>query len=130
MRQETAGHATVIRGIFRGFGVLFVGGMVQPLVDRLSAVVAYAWLPSVAVVAFVVAAVVATPADTPRDAWRQGPVAAVGSYLLIVPLVRIGAGELPVVQLALTTATAVLTGAAVGLARTRFHASRAAEQAT
>lgn len=126
MGQEPLGHAVVIRGIFRGFAVLFIGGMVQPLIGQLSTIVAFAWLPLVAVLAFVAAAVVATPPETPTDGWRQGPLAAVGSYLMILPLVRIGSGELPVLQLALTTATAVLTGTAVGLARTHFFASRVA----
>ena len=98
--QDTLRHTAVIRGIFRGFAVLFVGGTVQPLVGQLSTTLAYAWLPLVAVVAFAAAAVVATPPETPTAGWRQGPLAAVGSYLLILPLVRLGAGELPVLQLA------------------------------
>ena len=126
VRHDTLKHTAVIRGIFRGFAVLFVGGMIQPLIAQLSSVVAYAWLPIVAVVAFGAAAVLATPPGTPTDGWRQGPLAAVGSYLMVLPLVRLGAGELPVLQLALTTATAVLTGTAVGLARTHFYATRAA----
>lgn len=54
-------------------------------------------------------------------------MAAVGSYFLILPLVRLGSGELPLVQLLLTTITAVLVGVAIGLARTSFHAARAAQ---
>ncbi len=128
VRRDALAHTAVIRGAFRGFAVLFVGGMLQPLVGQLSSVLAYAWLPLVAIVAFIVAAALATPSGTPTDGWRQAPVAAVASYLLIVPLVRIGAGELPIVQLVLTTVTAVLCGTAVGLARTHFFAARAADR--
>lgn len=114
-----------MRGASRGFGVLLIGGLLQPLAAQV-ALLAYLWLVAVAIAAFVVAAVTATPAGTPPDAWRQAPVAAVGGYGLIVPLVVLGAGELPVLQVFLTTVTAVIVGAVVGLARTRFEASRSA----
>ncbi len=117
------GFAAVVRGASRGFGVLLVGGLLQPLAGQVAAL-AYVWLVAVAIAAFVVAGVAAPPAGTPLDGWRQAPVAAVGGYLLIVPLVVLGAGEIPVLQAVLTTATAVVVGAVVGLARTRFEASR------
>ncbi|TWH00864.1 hypothetical protein L615_000200000740 [Nocardioides sp. J9] len=129
MSTRALGYAAVIRGAFRGFGVLLVGGLVHPAVAQVVEPLGYAWLPLVAVLAFGVAAVAATPAGTPVSAWRQAPVAAVGSYVLILPLVRAGSGELPVMQLLLTTLTAVLVGVAVGLARTSFEAFRAASPA-
>jgi hypothetical protein len=122
--SDALGYAAVIRGASRGFGVLLIGGLLQPVAAQVEAL-AYVWLVAVAVAAFVVAGVTATPAGTPLDAWRQAPIAAVGGYGLIVPLVIVGAGELPVLQAVLTTTTAVLVGAVVGLARTRFDASRA-----
>lgn len=125
MSTHVLGYPAVVRGAFRGFGVLFVGGLVHPVVARLVEPLGYVWLLLVALVAFGVAAVAATPHGTPVPAWRQAPVAAVGSYLLIVPLVQVGAGELPLVQVVLTTLTALLVGVAVGLARTGFDASRA-----
>lgn len=127
MSNRALGYAAVIRGAFRGFGVLLVGGLLHPAVAQTVEPLGYAWLLVVAVVAFAVAAVAATPAGTPVSAWRQAPVAAVGSYFLILPLVRLGSGELPLVQLLLTTITAVLVGVAIGLARTSFHAARAAQ---
>lgn len=130
MSTRALGYAAVIRGASRGFGVLLVGGLVQPVVAQLSAPLAYLWLLLVAVVAFVVAATAATPRGTPTTAWRQGPTAAVGGYLLILPLVVMGQGGLPPVQLLLTTATAVLVGAATGWARTAFEASRPARAGT
>jgi hypothetical protein len=125
MSTRASGYADVIRGAFRGFGVLFVGGMVHPLVLQLLEPLGFVWLLLVAVVAFGVAAVTATPVGTPVSAWRQAPIAAVASYLLIIPLVRVGSGELPPLQLGLTTLTAILTGVVIGLARTSFDASRA-----
>jgi hypothetical protein len=126
MSTRALGYADVIRGAFRGFGVLFVGGMVHPLVAQLLEPLGYVWLLLVALVAFGVAAVTATPRGTPVAAWRQAPSAAVGSYFMILPLVLAGSGELPLMQLLLTTIVAVLTGVAVGLARTGFDASRTA----
>lgn len=128
MSSRAVAYADVVRGASRGFGVLFVGGLVHPAVARLAEPLGYVWLPLVAVVAFGTAAVAATPTGTPVSAWRQAPIAAVGSYLLIVPLVRAGAGELPLLQLVLTAGTAVVVGAVVGLARTSY-AARAVEPA-
>jgi hypothetical protein len=122
------GFAAVVRGASRGFGVLLVGGLLQPLAAQVT-LLAYVWLVAVAVAAFVVAAVAATPTGTPLDAWRQAPAAAVGGYLMITPLVVLGAGEIPMLQAFLTTATAIAVGAVVGLARTRFEASRASVHA-
>lgn len=116
--HRAAGFTAVMRGGFRGFGVLLVGGLVEPAADRLLGVVAVGWLPLVAVVAFTAAGIVATPAGTPPGSWRQAPVAAIMSYALILPLVQAGAGSVPLVQLGLTTLTAVLVGAVVGLVRT------------
>lgn len=122
MSDGALGSAAVLRGAFRGFGVLLVGGLVEPVPARFLGVVAVGWLPLVAVVAFAVAGIVATPPGTPAGSWRQAPVAAVVSYALILPLVQIGAGRIPIVQLGLTTTTAVLVGVLVGLVRTfRTH---------
>lgn len=118
------GYTAVVRGASRGFGVLLIGGLLQPVATMVP-FLGYAWLVVVAVAAFVVAGVTATPAGTSLDGWRQAPVAAVGGYGLIVPLVVLGAGQLPIAQALLTTTTAVTVGAAVGLVRTRFDASRA-----
>jgi hypothetical protein len=129
MSTRALGYPDVVRGTFRGFAVLFVGGIVQPLISQLFEPLGYVWLLVVALTAFGVAAVAATPKGTPASEWRQGPIAAVGSYFLILPLVLAGAGELPVLQLLLTTTVAVLAGVAVGLARTNFYASRDASAA-
>lgn len=111
------GSAAIMRGAFRGFGVLLVGGLVEPAADRLLGAAAPGWLPLVSVVAFAAAAIRATPPGTPPDSWRQAPLAAIASYVLILPLVQAGAGTIPLVQLGLTTVTAVLVGAFTGLVR-------------
>lgn len=129
MSTRALGYAAVIRGAFRGFGVLFVGALVHPLIAQLLEPLGYVWLLVVALAAFGVAAVTATPRGTPVKAWRQAPVAAMISYFMMVPLVQMSAGELPMMQLLLTTVTAVLVGTAVGLARTAFEASRTSDAA-
>jgi hypothetical protein len=125
MRTEAMDSQAVIRGASRGFGVLVIGGLVQPMVSMSFEPLGYVWLLVVAVTAFLTAAVAATPDATPTSRWRQGPVAAVASYAMVVPLVMVGAGELPWVQAVLTTLTAVIVGAAVALARTHYAADRA-----
>lgn len=65
MSNRALGYAAVIRGAFRGFGVLLVGGLLHPAVAQTVEPLGYAWLLVVAVVAFAVAAVAATPAGTP-----------------------------------------------------------------
>jgi hypothetical protein len=117
IEERAQGYTAVVRGAFRGFGVLLVGGLFEPVPDRLLGVAAVAWLPLVAVAAFAVAGLTAMPAGTPAAAWRNAPVAAVLSYGLILPLVQMGAGRIPVVQLVTTTVTALLVGAVVGLVR-------------
>lgn len=116
--------ASVVKGASRGFGVLLIGGLLQPLTAMLWAPLAYVWLLAVAIAAFLTASVVATPPHTPPSGWRQGPYAALGSYALIIPLVVVGSGELPVLQLVLTTSTAIVLGAITAVTRTRFYAQR------
>ena len=111
-------YAAVIRGASRGFGALLVGGLVEPAAVRFLGPIGSVWLLLVALVAFVIAAVTATPSGTPLSSWRQGPIAAVAGYALIVPLVVAGSGSLPALQLGLTTMTAVVVGAVTAVVRT------------
>lgn len=76
----------VTKGASRGFAVLLLGGLLQPLVGTLSPTVGYYWLVAVAVVAFVGAAVLATPRGS-HNSWINGSCAAVASSLLILPVV-------------------------------------------
>lgn len=100
---------TVVKGGSRGFTVLLLGGVVQPLVGAASSVLGFWWLALVAVGAFVVAAwafhdLVVAP--------TQGAAAALFSYALVLPLVLSAAGGFPVVQVACTSLLAVAVGGA------------------
>lgn len=111
----------VVRGASRGFTVLLLGGAVQPWVAAASPAVGYWWLAVVAVSAFMFAARSALPPTAARGAWTNGPVAALASYLLVLPLVLSAAGAFPVQQMLFTAVTAVLVGSAVARVRLRAN---------
>lgn len=112
---ESIDPAATVRGASRGFTVLLLGGLVQPVTAMLP-VVGLVWLPLTAMVAFVVAA------------WKPGgsasfplygAVSGLGAYLLMLPLVLLQpAGRSPV-QIGCTVAVAVLVGAGTGWWRGR-----------
>ena len=104
--------AEMIRGAFRGFGVLVIGGLAQPLVGMLLEPLGYVWLPLVAVVAFCWSAkIAAAKAQSPVP---TGAIAALGSYLLAVPLVLMATSSLDPIQALLTSVTAVVVGSLTG----------------
>ncbi|MEN8674044.1 hypothetical protein [Nocardioides sp.] len=109
----------MLRGGSRGFTVLLLGGVVQPLVGVLSAPLGYVWLLLVALAAFVVAARTALPAGSAQEAWPNGPGAASISYALVLPLVLSVSETFPLLQIVLTSTTALVVGTAVGLLRVR-----------
>lgn len=107
---------SIVRGASRGFTVLLLGGVVQPWVGVLFAPLGAIWLTLVAVIAFTWAA---WPRDRgwlrPRfDRARHGSAAALGSYLMVLPLVVSAAGFMPWSQIGFTAATAVASGAVTG----------------
>lgn len=101
-----------IRGASRGFTVLLLGGIVQPWVGTLLPPLGFVWLALVAVAAFAVAALAAGGVES---AWTTAVAAAIGSYLLVLPLV-VSAGALDPAQLAGTLLAAVATGASTPVA--------------
>ena len=105
-------NAELVRGAFRGFGVLVIGGLAQPLIGMIFESLDYVWLPLVAVVAFAWAArIAAAKAQSPVV---TGLIGALGAYLLVVPLVMMAAGSLDPSQALLTSLTAVLVGSLTG----------------
>lgn len=122
MRIDVQDHASIVKGASRGFGVLLLGGLIQPAIATTLPGVGAVWLVLVAVAAFALAAGTATPLSAPVGSWQQGPFAAVASYFMIVPLVLVGTGQLPTAQALLTTLTAVVIGSVVGLARVHYAA--------
>ncbi|MFF5988810.1 hypothetical protein [Prauserella flavalba] len=106
----------VVRGAWRGFAVLLIGGLLAPAAARYLPVVGSFWLVLTAVAAFVVAAW--KPGMSADFRWF-GLVSAVGAYLLILPLVLLQpAGRSPV-QIVSTVAVAALVGALTGFVRGR-----------
>jgi len=100
-----------VRGASTGFSILVIGGLLAPFVTLVSVPAAAVWLTGVAVVAFAVAARRSQLADVPA---LHGVAAAVGAYLLVLPLLLPFPQGRDVRQILLTLATAVVVGAATG----------------
>ncbi|AEH09468.1 MULTISPECIES: PE-PGRS family protein [Protofrankia] len=106
----------VVRGSSRGFTVLVLGGLVAPAVATVSGALGALVLTGSAAAAFVVAAL---RQGTTTDGGRHGALAAVGAYLLVLPLVLLAqAGRNPA-QISMTLAAAVIVGFVAGSVATR-----------
>lgn len=103
----------IARALSAGFLILVFGGLLQPLANRfLPGPIALFWLIIVAVVAFAVAGVRAgTSAPNPP---LYGAGTAVGSYVLVVPLLFVQATFDPLTAVYTVVAAAVI-GALAGL---------------
>lgn len=106
----------LVRGASRGFTILALGGAVQPWIGTVSSSLGYYWLLIVAAAAFALAARATSGTTSPI---RHGAIAALSSYLLVLPLVFMAAGTLPIDQVAYTSATALGIGALIGWATHR-----------
>lgn len=117
--------AATARGASRGFSVLVMGGVVQPLVSKLTHVDAGLLLGALTVGAFVAAALGVGPI---RHSGAHGAIAASASYLLAVPLLMLIDAHPPVVVLLLVGCLAVVVGGGAGSVaawlRTRAGARR------
>jgi hypothetical protein len=111
-----------VRGSSSGFTILVIGGLAAPLLAARVPVAGGLALVLTALAAFVTAA--ARQGDTARPA-LQGVVAAVGAYLLVLPLVVMVNRAWDVPQIALTLACATLVGALAGPLSLRVRAVRA-----
>ena len=100
-----------VRGASTGFSVLLIGGLLAPMVTLASTVLATVWLTGVAVVAFAVAARRSRLSGAPA---AHGAVAAVFSYVLVLPLLLPFEQSRDPLQILLTTLTAVVVGAGCG----------------
>lgn len=111
-----------VRGASTGFSVLLIGGLLAPFLTLVSTVAAAGWLAAVAVVAFAVAARHSRRAGNPG---LHGAVAALFAYVLVLPLLLPFEQGRDVGQIALTTVTAVVVGAASAMfmARRATHPS-------
>lgn len=108
----------IVRGAWRGFVVLLLGGLVAPGLAAITPFVAWFALTAVAVTAFVVAACGVGHLGRPV---RHGVYAAVGAYGLVLPLVILSATGRDPAQIAAATATAVAVGALTGFLAGRRH---------
>lgn len=111
---------TLVRGASAGFTVLLIGGLLEPIVVTLLpltlAQVPTAsswWLTVVAVAGFMLAGSRIGEATRPAV---HGAGAAVGAYLLVVPLMVFASTEPlpPITTMLLAALVAVLVGAATG----------------
>lgn len=104
------------RGASRGFTILLLGGLSVPLVAAFVPALGSVWLTVSAVLAFTAAAWNARSAARPAP---QGAVNAIGSYLLVLPLVLMSSADPPAVQIAATAVVGVVVGFIVGWLRGR-----------
>ena len=100
-----------IRGASTGFTILIIGGLLAPMWTLVSTVVAGIWLAAVAIGAFAVAARLSQAAGNPPV---HGVVAAVTSYVLVLPLLLPFEEGRNVPQIIATFATAIVVGALAG----------------
>jgi hypothetical protein len=100
-----------VKGSFRGLVVLVVGTVLLPAVARLLPAVAPVWLSVIVVMGFAIAAVHQGVAVRPV---AQALYAAVGAYLLVVPLAWMAPAGRDVGRLLVMGSAAVITGVATG----------------
>lgn len=107
------------RGIWRGFAILVIGALLQPIAAAVAPVVGASFLLITAVVAFSFAGF--RTGDTHRPI-LQGAVTAVGSYVFVLPLSFLASASAGPQQVLATAAVAVAVG---GLAGFTGHVVRA-----
>jgi hypothetical protein len=115
-----------VRGCSSGFSVLVVGGLIAPALAQVSVLGSFA-LVLTAIAGFSTAA--ARQGASSRPA-LQGVLAAVGAYLLALPLVVMVSHAWDVTQIAATLAVAVCVGALVGPLSLRLREVRSTGRRT
>lgn len=99
-------------GIWRGFAALVIGALLQPIAQAVSPLLGASFLLITAVVAFVIAG---SRTGAARIPLLHGAVAAVASYLLVLPLVLLSGAHTGPQQVLATAALAVAVGGLAGL---------------
>ncbi|MFE6610931.1 hypothetical protein [Amycolatopsis sp. NPDC057786] len=100
-------------GIWRGFAVLVIGALLQPVAAAVAPVVGASFLLITAVVAFAIAGFRTGGATSPI---LHGAVTAVGSYVLVLPLVFLTSVPVGPQQVLATAGLGVAAGGLAGLA--------------
>ncbi|MCQ4079202.1 hypothetical protein NGB36_00865 [Streptomyces sp. RB6PN25] len=105
----------LMRGASAGFSILVVGGAIAPLAGDLPLIGRF-WLTASALIAFLVAGLRA------GGDGRMGPgvLAALGAYLLMLPIVWMTSRGWDVQQVSATAATAVVVGGGASLVSGRW----------
>ncbi|HEY3471855.1 MAG TPA: hypothetical protein VGL47_42445 [Amycolatopsis sp.] len=101
------------RGIWRGFVVLVIGALLQPIAAAVAPAVGASFLLITAVIAFTFAGFRTGETDRPIV---QGAVTAIGSYVFVLPLTFLASGAVEPRQVLATAAVAVTVGGLAGLA--------------
>lgn len=108
-----------VRGMSSGFSVLVIGSLLVPVVASQLPVVGSFGLTLAAIVAFIVAATRQGDATVPAS---QGATAALGAYLLVLPLVYMTTHRWDLMQIGLTVLAALVVGAITGSVAARVAA--------
>jgi hypothetical protein len=101
------------RGIWRGFVILVIGALLQPIAAAVAPLAGASFLLITAVVAFTFAGFRTGDAHHPIF---QGAVTAVGSYVFLLPLSFVVSASVEPQQVLATAAVAVATGGLAGFA--------------
>ena len=109
---------TVVRGCGRGFLVLVVGGLLAPVLAQRAPLLGTLVLAGTSIAAFAVASL---PLGGSGNGPLHGILAAVGAYLLVLPLVLLAPAGRDVLQISMTAGAAVLVGAGTGWAAQRLR---------
>jgi hypothetical protein len=106
-----------VRGTSRAFTILILGGIVAPLVGRALAggpvnLLSVYWLPIIAAVGYLVGGLYVGSAT---QAWLQGILAALGAWLLTLPIFLLAEGLTHADALGVDAGIAVVAGAVGGV---------------
>lgn len=108
--------SNVARGASMGFTVLVLGGLASPVLGTVAPLAGSLSLAATAVIAFSLAGSRGGGGCLPV---RQGAFAALGSYVLVLPLVLFHEAGREPVQIGLTAACALLIGGTTALVGSR-----------
>lgn len=106
------------RGASVGFTILVLGGLASPALGFVAPLAGSLALMVTAVAAFAVAGMKVGSAGNPP---LQGAMTALGSYVLVLPLVLFHQAGRDPMQVAVTAACALVIGAATGVVASRLR---------
>jgi hypothetical protein len=111
-----------VRGSSAGFSVLVLGGLLAPVLAVKVPAIGSIALVATALIGFATAA--ARQGSSVRPS-LQGALAAIGAYLLVLPLVQLQQRSWNIEQIGLTLVAAIVVGSVVGPISVRVGVRRA-----